>query len=183
MVLRVIDEPVVGENNALTPALLRSQRVNVALGVGPAVFFGENALVVSEAAAADAFAGGVGLERAALPTERLRLLFGNEVLGQMAVGVNVERNVFFCCVCAVFLDGGRFFLLRVCEFLHRLRSLLHGINRLRCIAAGREAQKQRQQKKQRRQLPFHIHSPCHRFIILTQIARLRNCRPARSVLE
>ena len=72
---------------------------------------------------------------------------------------------------------------RVCEFLHRLRSLLHGINRLRCIAAGREAQKQRQQKKQRRQLPFHIHSPCHRFIILTQIARLRNCRPARSVLE
>ena len=101
----------------------------------------------------------------------------------MAVGVDVARDVFLCRVCAVFLDGGRFFLLRVCEFLHRLRSLLYGIDRLRCIAAGREAQKQRQQKKQRRQLPFHIHSPCHRFIILTQIARLRNCRPARSVLE
>ena len=101
----------------------------------------------------------------------------------MAVGVDVARNVFFCCVCAVFLNVGRFFLLRGCDLLHRLRSLLYGIDRLRRIAASREAQKQRQQKKQRRQLPFHIHSPCHRFIILTQIARLRNCRPARSVLE
>ena len=112
--------------------------------------------------------------------------------------MNVERNVFFCCVCAVFLDGGRFLRLcllcvrfrmllrrgrlfghgllnrrfvlrlvrlrffrdhlrrlrlriveRVCEFLHRLRSLLHGIDRLHRIAAGREAQKQRQQKQQR----------------------------------
>ena len=59
MVLRVIDEPVVGENDALGPALACSQRINVALCVGPAVFFGENALVVSEAAAADTLAGGV----------------------------------------------------------------------------------------------------------------------------
>ena len=76
--------------------------------------------------------------------------------------------------------GTKFTLALVDHKLHE-----KGINNadLRCIAAGREAQKQRQQKKQRRQLPFHIHSPCHRFIILTQIARLRNCRPARSVLE
>ena len=99
MVLRVIDEPVVGENNALTPALLRSQRVNVALGVGSAVLLGESSLVVSEAAAADAFAGSIGLERAALPAERLRLLFGNEVIRQVAVGVDVARDVFLSRVC------------------------------------------------------------------------------------
>ena len=82
MVLRVIAESVVGENNALTPALACSQRVNVALGVGPAVLLGESSLVVSEAAAADALAGGVGLERAALPAERLRLLWVMKVSGR-----------------------------------------------------------------------------------------------------
>ena len=108
MVLGVIDQAVVGKDDALCTPLVGAQRVDVTLGVASAVLFGENALIVSEMAAADAFAGGIRLERPAGPAELFCFLLRDEVGGQVSVGMQIQRDVVLRGIDAVFADGGRF---------------------------------------------------------------------------
>ena len=59
-------------------------------------------------AAADAFAGGIRLERPAGPAELFCFLLRDEVGGQVSVGMQIQRDVVLRGIDAVFVDGGRF---------------------------------------------------------------------------
>jgi hypothetical protein len=53
----------------------------------------QQTLIVAEAVAADALARGVGLQGAARPAELARLVFRDEIPGQVAVAVQIQRDV------------------------------------------------------------------------------------------
>ena len=86
----IIDQTVVGEDDPLCPPGPGAHCVNVAFGPAPPLGVGEQALVVTEAAAADALARGVGPQVAAGPAQLFRLFFGDVVGGQMSEQMNVE---------------------------------------------------------------------------------------------
>ena len=106
MVAGIVDQPVVGEDDALRPARALAERVDVALGIAAPLCLGELALIVAEAVAADAFAGGIGLQRAAGPAERLGLLLGDEVRGQVAVLQQIGADVLLRGIAAVLVQRG-----------------------------------------------------------------------------
>ena len=103
---RVVDQPVVGKNDALRAAGFGSAGVDVALGPFAPLGVGQLPLVVAEVGAADGLARRIGLKRAACPAQRLRLLLGDVVGGQMAVGMDVQRDLIFRIVFPVLRDRG-----------------------------------------------------------------------------
>jgi len=75
MVACIVNQAVVGKYNALGPTFGRAQRVDVAFSVGAAFLLRQDALIVAEAAAADAFTRGVGLQGAAAPAQLFSFFF------------------------------------------------------------------------------------------------------------
>ena len=69
------------------------QCVDIALMVLPPGRVRQESFVVSEPVAADAFAVGVIVQPAAVPAERAGIFFGDEVLRQMSVEMQIERHV------------------------------------------------------------------------------------------
>ena len=62
VIVRVVDESVVGKDYTLCAAAVSTEGVYVTLGPFSALCVGELPLVVAEVVAADAFAGTVGLK-------------------------------------------------------------------------------------------------------------------------
>ena len=98
MVIGVVDQTVVGEDDALGAPAFGTQGVDVALGPFPALGIGQKSLVIAEFIAADAHAGGESLQATAFPAQGPGFFLGHEVIGQTAVGVDIQGNVFFRCV-------------------------------------------------------------------------------------
>ncbi len=65
MIVGVIYKTVVGKYYSFCSARGCTKRVNIALGVCTAGFFGEHTLIVTKPVAANAFAGRVGFQPAA----------------------------------------------------------------------------------------------------------------------
>ena len=79
MVVRVIHQTVIGKDDAPgTPGGL-AQGVDIAFLVGTAGLLRQQSFPVLEGISADDLAGGIPLQAAALPTQRLGLGFGKEV--------------------------------------------------------------------------------------------------------
>ena len=109
MVLGIIDEPVVGVYDALRPAGGGVQRVDVALAVFASRRVRQPSFIVSKPVSADAFAVGAVIQTAAAPAESAGVRFGDKVLRQTAVEIQIERNIFGGGILSVFAesDGGR----------------------------------------------------------------------------
>ena len=175
MVAGVVNEAVVGENDALGAARAGSEGVDVALRPGAALRAGQQALAVAEAVAADAFAGAAGLERAAVPAGSAGFVLGDEVRGQMAVEVDIEGEVLLGSIGAVLVQrllrrGGRLRRLvrgqdNEIRRLRRARRLLleyvgnlgGGAERLTGRTGGEQRKKQQQGQQEARQSDKSFH--------------------------
>ena len=71
MVIGVVDQAVVGEDDALGTAGLGVEGVNVTFRPGAAIGIGQEAFVVAEVVAADTHAVGVVIQTAAAPAQLL----------------------------------------------------------------------------------------------------------------
>ena len=69
MILRIIDQAVVGKYDSLRTPLVSAQCVDIALRICPAVLHRQKSFIVAEMAAADAFAWSIGFQGAARPTQ------------------------------------------------------------------------------------------------------------------
>ena len=100
-----IDKTVIGKDNASCAPRGCAEGADIAFGVASAVFIGQKAFVITEIVAADAFAGSVGFQSAARPTERGGLRFGDEITGQMTKQVNIKCDIIFGGIRPGFDDG------------------------------------------------------------------------------
>ena len=85
MILCVIDQPIVGKDDALRAPFLRSQGIDVTFRIYSPFGFRKQSLVISEPAAADALPRCVRLQRTARLSQLLRFLLCNEIVGQVSV--------------------------------------------------------------------------------------------------
>ena len=104
MVGRVKIQPVIREDQALGPAGIRAERIDVALGVRSSRFFRQKSLAVAEAVAADGGSLLIRFNAAALPAERAGVGFRDIILRQMAVGVEIQNDVLRVVIIPVLVD-------------------------------------------------------------------------------
>ena len=106
MVVRVVDQPVVGKHDALAVSVL-AVKVNVAFGPLAALLVGEQALVIAEAVAADGAAVGdlPEVALAADPAQCLRFLLGQVVVRKLVKGIQIHGDELHGVIPAVFLYG------------------------------------------------------------------------------
>ena len=81
--------------------------IDIALGPAAALSRGQQALPIAEAVSADAHAGQVVVQTAALPPGGAGLLLGDKVGGQMAVGMNIQGQILLGGVAAVLFKAFR----------------------------------------------------------------------------
>ena len=106
VVICVVDQAVVGKNDALGAPGVFACSINIAFGIGAAFFLGEQTLPVVEAAAPDCGAlTDVTLYIAAVPAGILRLLFGHVIAGQIAVQMDVQGYLVLGGIPAVLVQG------------------------------------------------------------------------------
>ena len=108
MVIGIIDQAVIGKDDALRSACTLAQRVDIALFPGTSLGFGEQAFVVAEEITADTHTREVFFQTAAGPAGFPCFFLGDEVGGKMPVLVQIQRNIFLGGIAAVLRE--QFFL-------------------------------------------------------------------------
>ena len=103
MVLRIVNKAVVGKDNAFGSPFISAQGVDIAFRIEPPFFFRQQSFIIAETASPDTHARRIGLQRAALPSQFFRFLFGYKIGRQMAVEVNITGDVVPGGVGAVFV--------------------------------------------------------------------------------
>ena len=112
MVIGIIDQPVVGKDNAPGPSRGAAHSADVALGPDAALPVGQQAFVVAEAAAADGPAGSQHVQGAAGPAVLgLGLLLGHVLGGQLAVKMDIQGHIVLVIILSVLGQRGAFRLL------------------------------------------------------------------------
>ena len=112
MVIGIVNQAVIGIDDALRTAGILSFGINVAFVVLASLLCGKLLFIVAEVGSADGGAFFIPFHGAAGPAERFGFRLRNVVAGQLAVRVDVKGNVILRIIRTVFVD---------CRSLGRLR--------------------------------------------------------------
>ena len=104
MVVGIVDQAIVGVNDAFGSAGLAAVGINVTLKIFPSVGFGQGAFTIGKGITADGVAGLELFYAAAFPTQLAGFGLGDEIGGQFAVFVQIAAHILGRIVLAVFIQ-------------------------------------------------------------------------------